>query len=390
MLPRLLYIADVPIENSLHGSALLYRLLLDYPRDRLRIVETGAQPSLPHRRLPGVDYRHVPQRLGRLRRTRLAKLVNSMAMLGAAHVSRATRIATLGFDADAVLTVTNGNGWLAAVAFARGRKLRYHLICHDEWSGGGATLAALASMKERIFAQAYRGAASRLCVSPAMAAAYERRFGAAGVTLYPARSPHGLVYEGLSPRLAAGASGRVVAFAGSMSTLAMVEANRRLAKAIAPLGGRLVIYGPATVHAHPALAQPNIEVRGLLPPDALIAALRHEVDILYLPMWFGPGEKANERLSFPSKLTDYTNVGLPIYVSGDADCAAAHWERQHPGVALVQHSTAIADIAADIQKLFEDRQLARSLAERAKAVGDMMFAATSAEQIFYRTLTQRS
>ncbi len=390
MLPRLLYIADVPVENSLHGSALLYRLLLDYPRDRLRIVETGAQQSLPHRRLPGVDYRHVPQRMGRLRRTRLAKLVDSVAMVGAAHVSRAIRTATIGFDADAVLTVTNGNGWLSAVAFARAQKLPYHLICHDEWAGGGATLAALAAMKERIFAQAYRGAASRLCVSPAMGAAYQRRYGVAGETLYPARSPHGQVYEGLSPRLAAGACGRVVAFAGSMSTLAMVEANRRMAQAIAPLGGRLIIYGPATVEAHPSLAQPNIELRGLLPPDALVAALRNDVDILYLPMWFGPGEKVNERLSFPSKLTDYTNVGLPIFVSGDADCAAAVWERDHPGVALVQHSTAIPDIAADMQKLFEDRQLARSLAERAKAVGDIMFAATTAEQSFYRTLTHRS
>ena len=38
-LPRLLYLADVPVEASYHGSALMYRLLQRYPADRLRVVE---------------------------------------------------------------------------------------------------------------------------------------------------------------------------------------------------------------------------------------------------------------------------------------------------------------------------------------------------------------
>lgn len=386
-LPRLLYIADVPVENSLHGSALLYRLLLHYPADRLRIIETGPHASLPERRLPGVEYRHVAQPFERLRRTRLSKLVESAAMLMDTHRIGAIRSAAAGFTADAVLTVTNGTGWRSAVVLATERALPYHLVCHDEWAGGGTTLAILAGWRERVFANAYRGAASRLCVSPAMVAEYERRFGVSGVTLYPARSPNAVVYDGLSPRLADGAGGRVVAFAGSMSTPSMVEANVRLAQAIAPLGGRLVVYGPATAEAYPELVQPNIDLRGLLTPDALSTALRSEVDVLFLPMWFGAGEKANERLSFPSKLTEYTNVGLPIFVSGDGNCAAALWEGANPGSALVQHSQESADIARDLGRIFVDRSLARALAERAKTIGDAMFGAQSAERILYASLT---
>ena len=45
MLPRLLYVGDVPVEASYHGSALLHRLLVNYPPDRLSVIET-AMPSL--------------------------------------------------------------------------------------------------------------------------------------------------------------------------------------------------------------------------------------------------------------------------------------------------------------------------------------------------------
>src|SRR5215203_6344914 len=55
MLPRLLYVGDVPVEASYHGSALLHRLLSGYPPEKLTIMETAA-PSDPKRRLSNVSY----------------------------------------------------------------------------------------------------------------------------------------------------------------------------------------------------------------------------------------------------------------------------------------------------------------------------------------------
>ncbi len=55
-LPRLLYVGDVPIESSYHGSALLFRLLQNYPPVKLRIVETGLFVSESERRLSHVSY----------------------------------------------------------------------------------------------------------------------------------------------------------------------------------------------------------------------------------------------------------------------------------------------------------------------------------------------
>ncbi len=45
--PRLVYAGDVPVEASFHGSALLYRLLADWPADRLMIIECGVVDSQP-------------------------------------------------------------------------------------------------------------------------------------------------------------------------------------------------------------------------------------------------------------------------------------------------------------------------------------------------------
>src|SRR5215813_363269 len=59
MFPRLLYVGDVPIEASCHGSALLHRLLSHYPHDRLTIIET-TRASEPQRRLPKVHYIFQP------------------------------------------------------------------------------------------------------------------------------------------------------------------------------------------------------------------------------------------------------------------------------------------------------------------------------------------
>src|ERR1051326_2228546 len=56
-LPRLVYIGDVPIESTYHGSAVLYRLLANYPADRLLVIEGDVSlPSQVEFRLRGVRY----------------------------------------------------------------------------------------------------------------------------------------------------------------------------------------------------------------------------------------------------------------------------------------------------------------------------------------------
>jgi len=60
MFPGLLYVGDVPVESTYHGSALLHRLLASYPTEKLTIIETGTTASQPARRLPNVRYVSYP------------------------------------------------------------------------------------------------------------------------------------------------------------------------------------------------------------------------------------------------------------------------------------------------------------------------------------------
>jgi hypothetical protein len=51
---NVLYLGDVPVESSHHGSALLYRLFEQYPANSLLVMESNLASSQPARRLPGI------------------------------------------------------------------------------------------------------------------------------------------------------------------------------------------------------------------------------------------------------------------------------------------------------------------------------------------------
>lgn len=76
-LPRMMYFSDVPVEASYHGSALLHRLLQNYPPESLRIVESGSHASLPERRLARVNYVALLLSTSRWLNTRFSRHVSA-------------------------------------------------------------------------------------------------------------------------------------------------------------------------------------------------------------------------------------------------------------------------------------------------------------------------
>src|ERR1044072_2266545 len=132
MLPRLLYVGDVPVEASYHGSALLHRLLGNYPTDRLTVIETAA-PSMPSRRLANVNYLSHPIGKQRWLNTRFHS--QAVAWFSRAATRKGPQISALlnGFACEGVLTVAHGFGWLAAADVAVQRNVPLHLMVHDDW-----------------------------------------------------------------------------------------------------------------------------------------------------------------------------------------------------------------------------------------------------------------
>jgi glycosyltransferase involved in cell wall biosynthesis len=377
----------VPVESSYHGSALLFRLLENYPAERLCILESDLACSAPERRIPLTTYSKLHVGSRRLLHTRFARYYSSWLTLRAA--SRATQIkkAIGPFRPEAVLTVAHGYSWVTAAAFAHRQNLPLHLICHDDWPRFANVFQRKRVDEE--FSRIYRSSATRLCVSPYMRKNYSRRYGVDGTVLYPSRGiscPH----HNEPPGRIAELTGLTVAFAGTVNSPGLVTLLNHLSAVLLELGGRLLIFGPISQAdaENAGLKAKNITISGLLSSPDLIAKLRAEADVLFVPMSFLPYDRPNMEINFPSKLTDYTAVGLPILIYGPEYSSAVQWAQDNPGVAEVVTAQDTAHLSSSVRRVIHDKDYRLSLGAAALRVGLKYFDTDVALKTFYQALGQ--
>src|SRR5262249_39675777 len=388
ILPRLSYLGEVPVECSYHGSALLWRLLENYPPRNLLIVE-GIHRSSVERRLPGVRYIHPPTPgIGRMLSTRYALHVSEV-LYRAIPILAASIVPSVAYHRpEAIITVCHGVFWLVAARVSNILKLPLHVIVHDHVP---ETLLASERTRTRLvreFGRIYSAAASRLCVSEAMATEYELTFGVAGQVLYPCRARSPLKQPLRAVRCCATSRGLTGVFAGTVAGPDCGDALAALARQLAHVGGKLVIYGLIN-RADAALLGldlPNVEFPGLVPASVLRERCQKEADFLYVPMSFSENISVNMRLSFPSKLADYTEIGLPLLIRGPKYCSAVQWARKHPGVAEVVDTENEKELLQAVKRLSDPRARV-TLAHEASQVGDLYFSHARAESMLFGALT---
>jgi glycosyltransferase involved in cell wall biosynthesis len=355
--PRLLYLGDVPVESSYHGSALLYRLLQSYPPDHLHVIESMCE-SLPERRLPQVTYRHRRSVAARGLWSRFHRATSAFLSFTAPWRWRGIGRLLDGFQPQAVLTVAHGYSWLAAAAFARHFALPLHLIAHDDWPRACFDLSPVRQWVDGKFGECYRQAASRLCVSPFMAEDYQRRYGPQGTVLYPCRAAAAETFDAPPDRLRHASQELTVVFAGSVNAPGYRDALRALADGVTRRQGRFVLYGPlkreSTADIHQGRS--NVEIRGLVTSQELVQACRKEADVLFVPMSFDARDRAAMEMGFPSKLTDYTAIGLPLLIYGPPYCSAVRWVQENPGVAHVVTEESFEALSAALIDLQEPKR----------------------------------
>jgi glycosyltransferase involved in cell wall biosynthesis len=387
--PRLAYIGDVAVDPTYHGSMLLYRLLKRYPQDKLRLVEGNL---FPPRRPEALSASRAVLDVGRPRllHTRFHEWYSRW--LFARATSRAAAIPRLlaGFNPDAILTVAHGYSWITAAQFARTMGLPLHLIIHDDWPR--MVPRSMRNAVERRFAQVYIQAASRLCVSPFMAEEYTRRYGVTGTVMMPGRSPDTTALIGAVHAEKATDRPPAFAFAGTINSPGYVELLRRLAHSLARRRGRLLIFGPITTVAAQAagLTLSNVVLAGLVPAEELALRLRAEADVLFVPMSFAAVDEANMRLSFPSKIADYTAVGVPLLICGPSSCSAVKWAQMNSGVAEVVTSSEQEELDQAVDRLLDDPRHRAELAAAAAGIGERDFSALNIERTFHNALALAS
>jgi glycosyltransferase involved in cell wall biosynthesis len=359
----------------------LHRLLSDYPPEQLLIIETAA-PSQTSRRLPQVSYLSHPIGKQRWLNTRFHPYATAWFTREGKRLAPKITHSLNGFAFTDVLTVAHGFGWLAAAEIADKRNVPLHLIVHDDWPRVANVAPPFRNWLDQRFAGVYRQARSRLCVSPAMSHAYQQRYGAPATVIYPSRAAGSQTFTEPPERLARNDHAFTVAFAGTINSTGYIHVLKSLQKALKSHRGRLLIFGPTS---HEDLNNGNTEFRGLLSSSELLTVLREEADALFVPMSFDAADRVNMELAFPSKLADYTAVGLPLLIYGPSYCSAVTWARENEGVAVIVESE--PDLNNAIALLVNNPDIRVTFGKRALAVGREYFTYNHTQEIFYQSLS---
>jgi glycosyltransferase involved in cell wall biosynthesis len=217
---------------------------------------------------------------------------------------------------------------------------------------------------------------------------YERRYGARGTLLLPSRAPAAAAAARAAGRSPAAGVALTYAFAGTINSPGYARLLRLLADSLDRRGGQLLIFGPLTPAQAEAegLVRSNVRLCGLVSPEDLLGRLRDEADVLFVPMSFAPEDAPNMRMAFPSKLTDYTAVGLPLLICGPPYCSAVRWAQANAGVADVVITDDVDALGGAVDRLSRDPAYRASLANTSQQVGNRDFSAAAAESIFHSAL----
>jgi hypothetical protein len=171
----------------------------------------------------------------------------------------------------------------------------------------------------------------------------------------------------------------VVGFAGSLG-YGYADAILSLADALAEEGGRLVIASPTPRHLFDRVfSHPAVSDLGALAPEAVKDRLiQCGVNVLSVIQSFAKEDMRGYRFNFPSKLTEYSTYGLPLFVVTPEDASASVWTKDNPNSALAIHSFGCHEMVDAV------RRLKRADVRRALACGFH-----SAARLFDPALLQR-
>jgi hypothetical protein len=363
--PRIIYVGDVPIRALSAGPAVLFRLFEGFPPDRLLVAEEmrGGR-RFPGEALPGVrlvSYQLVNERL---LRTRWGNLFGTFFFLRAGIPARGLARKVASFKACAVVGIAHGYGWWTGSELARRLRVPFHLVVHDDWAGTMQVLRSFRRHAENRFGWCYRTAATRLVVSPAMESSYRQLYGSAGTVFYPIRSRR-LLHPARSALVRKIGGPFTFAFAGDAGSPWAQRMLAAFANDIGALGARLRIHYSIdrALLVRSGLRTDNVEIVPFQPEAAqLQKSIVAGADATYLPMSFASENERNVSLCFPSKITDYTATGLPLFIHAPEYSSAACWARQKPGVACLVTSENATEVRRAVSELITNGEYRRTLA----------------------------
>ena len=165
---------------------------------------------------------------------------------------------------------------------------------------------------------------------------------------------------------------------------------RRMLPVLRATGTRVEYFGPKPAGANRVLAEATdvFHCNGYVsPPEAVWREILKRCDAVLQPYSNPLGQHELQcRTHFPSKLTDYLSLGLPVIVTGPAEASGIAWCLRHPASAMTITDPAPAALIAGLRELAADATLRETLARGAHAAAGEFDAGPLRAQL-YNALT---
>jgi glycosyltransferase involved in cell wall biosynthesis len=146
-------------------------------------------------------------------------------------------------------------------------------------------------------------------------------------------------------------------YAGSLS-YGYGERLRELMPHLAGAGISLRLYS----HDVPAVPIDGAEHVGGFAADVLWERVKRECDAVWLPYSNQEYFQPLYRTHFPSKLTEYMALGMPVVITGPAHATGVKWGVAHPEATLTLPDAGPAEIRDALGRLRADADLRVSIA----------------------------
>lgn len=380
--PRILYISDIPVELSYAGPTLIYRLLEDYPSDRLLVVQ-GMEINASGR-LPGVTYILQQSKwLERLKTSRFRNWLTGLLVIQEwLNYLKVKRLAEA-YKPELIVTVSFRLKWLQGLWLSRRNSIPLHVILHDDWLLT-ERYGLWQSFLNRKFRAMYLRAAGKYCISDAMESHYLALFGVRGQVLFPTRGKSDLLLP-CQVRMGSAAVTRF-AYAGTLFTSDFASLLNRLSRVIGARGFELHLFTNEDRKAlsdYEFLCKSHVNFHGMVGPEELRQELHDKMDVAILINSFEVEEAF--RYNFSSKLVDYSTAGLPVLIWGPKSSGAISWAVHHGYQGVILHNDD-ARMESMVDHL-TDSEFRLSLANHIQELGRKQFDYETNRRVFYDRIT---
>ncbi|MGI0480758.1 hypothetical protein ACN4EE_08200 [Geminocystis sp. CENA526] len=381
-LPNLLVISAQVPETAYSGSIVLYRLLESYPSDKLAVIGSPVQKNSKVLNCKYEKLKLPFQRLStRTRFSRLIRSLRSLQIFPEFTISSITKMAK-DFKPDVILSLMETQAYYhLAYRYAKFHQLPLVLIVHDIPETFEKVYEWAKEQQIKRNKEAYSYASKKLCVSPQMEAYLKEIYGSSGDVLYPHRSKNIKPRSPVDNKTLKQNDCLTIGYAGSLA-YGYGEQLKKMIPVFKKTNAKLRIYSRSL---NPLDSSDVVSYCGYtVTPEETWEKVQTECDAVILPyLWTNNQDlELLYRTHFPSKLSEYLALGMPILIFGPEYATGMQW-----GLQNIQSVLTITENNPDtwtevLFKLRESPSLRTNLSHQAIMVGNSDFSTDIIQEQF--------